>query len=250
MSFVVARLAFLLFLGLTVVPLAVHAGVYRMVHPWPASWRAADWSSAGTLPSAQANEAAFVGVYAARAGRWRGIFAVHSWIVVKPAGADRYTRYDVVGWGTPVRRDAYPADGRWYGNDPEQVVAIEGIEAERLVARIETVVANYPYARRGDYRIWPGPNSNSFVAHVLRAVPEIGAQLPPEALGRDFPTDGAWLTPTPSGTGIRLTLGGYLGLTLAWVEGLQVNVLGAVTGLDFRRPAILLPGFGRLGMTV
>ncbi|MEM7567821.1 MAG: DUF3750 domain-containing protein [Pseudomonadota bacterium] len=243
-----ARLLILAFVLLTLVPLGLHAGFYRFSNPWPASWRSADWSSAGVLPAARREDPALVAVYAARAGRWRGIFAVHSWIVMKPAGSDRYTRYDVVGWGTPVRRNAYPADGRWYGNPPERVIAIEGAKAEVLIPRIEAVVADYPYASRGDYRIWPGPNSNSFVSHVLREVPEIGVQLPSVALGRDYPTDGAWLTRTPSGTGLRLTLGGYLGLTLGWVEGLEINVLGAVTGIDIRRPALMLPGFGRIGV--
>ncbi|RYI86728.1 MAG: DUF3750 domain-containing protein, partial [Acetobacteraceae bacterium] len=32
------------------------------------------------------------------------------------------------------------------------------------------------------------------------------------------------------------------------VEGLEVNFLGAVAGLDLRRPAIKLPGLGRLGL--
>src|SRR6266567_1839912 len=41
-------------------------------------------------------------------------------------------------------------------------------------------------ARAGDYRIWPGPNSNSFVATILRAVPELAVSLPPNAVGRDF----------------------------------------------------------------
>ena len=41
---------------------------------------------------------------------------------------------------------------------------------------------------------------------------------------------------------------GYLGLTIGWVEGLEVNFLGAVLGLDIRRPALKLPGIGRLGM--
>ena len=53
---------------------------------------------------------------------------------------------------------------------------------------------------------------------------------------------------TPSGTGIRLSLGGYLGLTLGFVEGIEINFLGAVLGLDIRRPAVKLPGIGRLGM--
>lgn len=246
--FIALRRMLLLVICLTILPLSLHAGYYALAKPWPASWRAADWSSTGELPPARTREEAFVGVYAARAGRWRGIFAVHSWIVVKPRGAARYTRFDVVGWGTPVRRDAYPPDGRWYGNPPQLVAARFGDEAGALIPDILEVVETYPHAARGDYRIWPGPNSNSFVAHVLAKVPGLQAQLPSEALGRDYPTDGRWLSPTPSGTGLRLSLGGYLGVTLAWMEGIEINVLGAVTGLDIRRPAVKLPGFGRLGM--
>ena len=48
---------------------------------------------------------------------------------------------------------------------------------------------------------------------------------------------------TPSTTGVRLTLDGYFGLTLGWVEGFEIN-LGAVLGLDLRRPTIKLPGIG------
>jgi hypothetical protein len=38
-----------------------------------------------------------------------------------------------------------------------------------------------------------------------------------------------------------------LGVKLGWVEGIEVNVLGLVAGLDLRRPAVKLPGFGRIG---
>ena len=44
--------------------------------------------------------------------------------------------------------------------------------------------------------------------------------------------------------------GGYLGLALGWVEGIEINFLGAVFGLDLRRPAVKLPGLGRLGFGV
>ena len=43
------------------------------------------------------------------------------------------------------------------------------------------------------------------------------------------------------------TLAGYLGLTVGWVEGIEINLLGAVFGLDLRRPAVKLPGLGRVG---
>jgi hypothetical protein len=52
----------------------------------------------------------------------------------------------------------------------------------------------------------------------------------------------------PSRTGIQFSLRGYAGFILAWVEGVEFNLLGAVVGLNLRRPAIELPGLGRLGM--
>ncbi len=81
-------------------------------------------------------------------------------------------------------------------------------------------------------------------------MPELQATLPPTAIGKDFPYNGDVFGWTASGTGVRVTLGGYLGLALGWVEGIEVNFLGAVFGLDLRRPAVKLPGLGRLGFGV
>jgi hypothetical protein len=35
---------------------------------------------------------------------------------------------------------------------------------------------------------------------------------------------------------------------LGWYEGLELNLLGAVAGLDIRRPALKLAGLGRIGI--
>jgi hypothetical protein len=188
-------------------------------------------------------------VFAARTGRWKGIFAHHSWIVLKPAGAAGYMRYDKVGWGSPVRRNGWAADALWYGNRPELIGKAEGAEAEALIPKIEAAVAAYPHNGNGGYRVWPGPNSNTFVAHVLSAVPELDATLPPTAIGKDW-TESFMAGLTPSRTGIRASAAGLLGITLGWVEGIEINVLGAVIGLDIRRPALKLPGFGRFGVPV
>jgi hypothetical protein len=53
---------------------------------------------------------------------------------------------------------------------------------------------------------------------------------------------------TSSGTGIYASLSGYIGMTVGWVEGVEINFFGAVLGLDIRRPALKLPGIGRLGV--
>ena len=228
-------------------PLGAQAVIWSM-DDRPASWRTADWSSADILPPASANPEAFVAIYTARTGRWKGIFAVHSWIVVKPANAPRYRRFDVVGWGRPVRVNAYAPDARWYSNEPELLRAIKGPTAETLIPKIEAAVKAYPFSMRGDYRIWPGPNSNTFVAAILAAVPEIGVTLPPTAIGKDYPIDGRIFGAVPSGAGFRVNLGGVVGVTAGSVEGFEVNILGAVAGLDFSRPGIKLPGLGRIGL--
>ncbi len=180
------------------------------------------------LPPARAKPGAAVYVFAARTGRWKGIFAHHSWIVIKERGATSYTRFDKVAWGRPVKINNWAPDARWYGHTPMLVAAIEGPQAEPLVAKIKAAVARYPLSQPGDYSVWPGPNSNSFIAYVLAAIPEAGIALPPTAIGKDWRVDSQIVGWTPSGTGIQLSLGGLFGISIGWVEGLEVNVLGLV----------------------
>jgi hypothetical protein len=228
-------------------PLAASAAIY-FSRGAGAGWQTADRSSAGLLPAAADKREAVVRVYAARTVRWRGIFAVHSWIVFKDRDAGRYTRYDYTAWGQPVRENGFIPDGRWFGQIPDTVFAADGAEAERLIPKIRAAIEAYRLTEIGDYRAWPGPNSNTFIAAILDAVPEIGVTLPPTAIGRDYPYGRGWIGLTPSRSGVRATLGGYAGVTLGWREGIEVNLLGAVLGLDIRRPAIKLPGIGRIGL--
>lgn len=234
------------FLVAFLAPIAAHSVVHWQ-RGGAESWTTANWSSTGLLPRAADHKPAMVRIYAARTGRWRGNFAVHTWIVVKPEDG-AYARYDKVGWGQPIRRNAYAPDGLWFSNEFETVFAADGPDAARLIPQIEAAVRAYPYANPGDYSAWPGPNSNTFVSCVLQRVPEIGVALPPIAVGKDFPCASGWYGLTPSRTGVRLSFGGYAGVSLGWVEGFELNILGAIAGIDVRRPALKLPGFGRIGM--
>jgi uncharacterized protein DUF3750 len=235
----------LLILLLFLAPLGVHAAFYA-AEERAASWATADWSSIGLLPPAITDRQARVLVLAGHAGRWKGIFGVHTWIVLKPAGATRWTRYDVVGWGSPVRTNGWAPDGRWFGERPRVVADVSGDAASAAIPKIETAVKAYPYAKYGDYRVWPGPNSNTFIATVLRAAPELDVAMLPNAIGKDF-RDGFYLGLTDSRTGIEANLWGLLGVKLGWVEGVEFNFLSLVAGLDLRHPALKLPGFGRIG---
>ena len=238
----------LVIVGLFLLPLGAHALWWSLREDVAPNYRQADWSSASLLPLPATAPDAIVAVYAARVGRWRGIFAHHTWGVVKVAGADRYTRYDKVGWGSPVRTNGWAPDGRWFGNAPRPIVLIEGEAAQGLIPQIQAAVASYPYRVSGDYHAWPGPNSNTFVAHVMRSVPELGAALPPTALGKNWQPFRDIVGLTPSRTGVQISLGGYVGVAVGWVEGIEFDFLGLVAGIDIRRPALKLPGWGRIGM--
>jgi Protein of unknown function (DUF3750) len=233
-------------LALFLLPLAARAAMFAF-EDRPRSWRDADWSSIGSLPPAERHPEARVLVLSGRTGGWKGVLAVHSWIVVKGENGRRWTRYDVVGWGNPLRINGWAPDGRWYGDRPAVIVDLKGAPAEALIPKIEAAITAYQFSNAGDYRMWPGPNSNTFVATVLRAVPELAISLPSNAIGRDFRPE-AYLGLSDSGTGIEANLWGLIGIKLGWVEGLELNFFGLVAGLDIRNPALKLPGFGRLGL--
>ena len=235
----------LFFLIAFLVPLGTHAAFWA-TQSHASSWHTADWSSSGILPEPAADRKAAVYVLAARTGRWKGIFAHHTWIVLKPAGAHTYTRYDVVGWGRPVRKDNYDPDGKWYSHKPNIVVSLHGGAAARAIPQIRLAILRYPFSDRGDYHIWPGPNSNTFIAYIARSVPALACGLLPTAIGKDYSE--SLFDTVPSRTGWQISIRGIFAVTVAWVEGIEINLFGAVVGLDLRRPAIKLPGWGRIGI--
>lgn len=93
------------------------------------------------------------------------------------------------------------------------VFDLKGTTAQALIPRIEAAIKEYRCANAGDYRMWPVPNSNTFVAKVLRSLPEMRAGLPSHAVGRDF-RPMPYVGLTDSGTGIEFSLWGLLGIKI------------------------------------
>ena len=213
-------------------------------------WRSATHRSAGFAPDPASHREPVVQVYASRAFAWRGAFADHTWIAVKPEGAASYTRYEVIGWyaggGRSVVSESSQRapDAEWYGSPPRLVRDLRGAEAQAVIDRLQQAIASYPYP--AEYRIWPGPNSNTFVAHLGRAIPELRLAMPSTAIGKDYVSLREIVGPSPSHTGFAVSLYGLAGVMAAWDEGVEVNVLGLVAGVDLRRPALKIPGIGRV----
>jgi hypothetical protein len=213
-------------------------------------FRTADRSSTGLAPAPSTTPEAIVQVYAARALNWRGIFGVHCWIATKPENAHEYHVHHVIGWrmyrNLPVVVSAPGVpDGRWFGNEPMIVGELRGEEAAQAIPKVLQAVESYPYPN--EYNLWPGPNSNTFVAYVGRQVPELRMDLPPTAIGKDYPINGSILDRAPSGTGFQVSMLGVLAVTVAQQEGIELNLLGLNFGVDLFKPAIKLPFIGRIG---
>jgi hypothetical protein len=213
-------------------------------------WRTANRDSAGLAPDPATTSEAVIQVYAARAFNWRGLFAVHTWIATKAPGAPHYTVYQVVGWnlrhgGSVVEAGPDLPDRRWYDAEPQVIAELRGERAAALLPAIAAAAARYPHAH--EYRLWPGPNSNTFVAYIAREVPALGLELPATAIGKDYLPNTGVVARAPSGTGVQVSLAGALGILAARAEGLEVNILGLVFGVDPLGPALKLPGIGRLG---
>jgi len=217
--------------------------------PMEGDWSTATRQSAAIAPEAGKTPEAIVQIYAARAFRWRGAFAVHSWIAIKPPNAPHYTTFEVVRWhiengNGAIRVHEGDPDRYWYGAKPALLADIRGTKAENAINKIMKAIEHYPY--KGAYRTWPGPNSNTFTAHILRQVPELKVDLPSTAIGKDFLGNTKVFARAPSRTGFQFSLYGVFGILVALEEGIEINLAGLSAGIDLGDLALRLPGFGAI----
>lgn len=152
-------------------------------------WRTASRESAGIAPDPAVTREAVLELYGASAWGWRGWFAIHTWIAAKPANADSYTVYEVVGWrlrgGLPaVRIEQDLPDRLWFGARPRLLKELRGKGVDELINAVDRAAKSYPWP--ATYEAFPGPNSNTFTAWILLKVPELGLELPFSAIGSGY----------------------------------------------------------------
>tara|TARA_Y100000588_G_scaffold109839_1_gene120421 strand:+ start:219 stop:758 length:540 start_codon:yes stop_codon:yes gene_type:complete len=153
------------------------------------SWRTASRQSAGIAPDPSVTKEAVLHVYGADTWGWRGWFAIHTWIAAKRTGESYYTVYDVVGWrrysGQSVMRITKDIPDRyWFGEKPILIKEHRGAEVDELIDAVEKAVEVYPWKTK--YKVFPGPNSNTFTAWVAKHVPELELDLPFSAFGSGY----------------------------------------------------------------
>ena len=131
--------------------------------------------------------AASIRVYGANVRGLRGYFAIHTWIATRSAVEEHYQIHQVIGWrlrrtGTALTYHEGDPDRPWFGNDAILLHELTGADAETAIPGVRAAIKSYPFAK--NYRMFPGPNSNSFTEWVAQEVPELGLQLPVKAIGR------------------------------------------------------------------
>jgi hypothetical protein len=96
-----------------------------------------------------------------------------------------------------------------------------------------------------EYRAFPGPNSNTYISRILSGVPGLSAELPHNSLGKNYTEifSAGWTT---SADGFYLdTL--LLGVSLGYLQGIELHLIGLTAGISFWPPAIKLPILPRIG---
>lgn len=218
----------------------------------PASTSDQDWASEsyGYAPHPGDYKDGIIQVYGARTRGIKKVLAVHTWIATKKKGADHYVISQIFGWrlkrnGTALNQKPGIPDTDWAGNEPMLILDVRGMEAEKLLDKIDTAIQDYPW--KDTYTVWPGPNSNTFIAWIGLEVPELQMDLPSTAIGKDWRPISETFGKSVSGTGVQASLYGLLGVTAAFEEGLEINILGLSIELDLFDKAVELPGIGRIG---
>ena len=118
-----------------------------------------------------------------------GFLAWHYWLVVSDeSGCHRWEVWQTKNAGGSCIGHVHcdlkgPEDG--VGGGPSRVAAQWTGETARRIVQVLGAIESYPYCE--SYHYWPGPNSNTFAAWVLRqaGVPQ---RLDPRGIGRNYPT--------------------------------------------------------------
>jgi hypothetical protein len=174
--------------------------------------------------------------------------AIHYWFAVFTSVEKEWSRWELwqepglvpTSWGhihknlmhpdSGVGGGAYKIDKEWRGKRAHDIISV-------LNKPIE-----YPYFNK--YHAWPGPNSNTYAAWILKRA-KVPVDLHPMAIGKDFlGFIGAGLSPTRTGVQVESPI---LGLKVGLKDGIEIHLLCTTIGLDLWPPALKTP-LGRLGI--
>ncbi len=173
--------------------------------------------------------------------------AVHYWLVTFDPAEGRWHRWDLweykdvrpPNWGH-VHEDLMAPDA-WPGGGPGRPEREWHGDEARAIRNVLARSPEYPYRNR--YLAWPGPNSNTYIAWVLREA-GVSADIDPRAIGRDY-LGRVGIGWTTTRTGVQAE-SPVLGVKAGLKDGVELHFLTFTLGIDTWPPALKTP-LGRVG---
>ncbi|MCF7852784.1 MAG: DUF3750 domain-containing protein [Simkaniaceae bacterium] len=194
---------------------------------------------------------ALVQIYQAKEQQWKGMLSVRTWIATKEKHSRSYVVYEVLGSKLPKHESVVSIqkkapDEFWYGQKPEIIYELKGLEAELAIPKIDQLARQYPHTH--EYEMWFGPNDNTFVSHIVRHVDQIQFSMPSNAMGKDYIVGDHMFARSPSKTGYQFNYKGLGGFLLSRDEGVEVSIFGLVFGVNPMQGEVKLPGYGSVSI--
>ena len=173
------------------------------------------------------------------------------WVVSK--GQDSWHRWEVWQWRNAFRQPQTPmqvayghvhrnlmAPLQGIGGGPSYALQTwQGETAEKILAALER--HSETYISRDVYWLWPGPNSNTYVARIL-AYAGVRVSLPGTAIGKDW--DGIFKIQLARSPFLLQLYTPILGAKVSLTRDLELNFLGSTLGFDLQRQELKHP-FGK-----
>lgn len=175
---------------------------------------------------------------------WYSQFAQHSWIDFRPAEQAQWVRIEANTDPKiePISDKEARQATRW-GRDVSLLLMLRGDAAAAVLVDLqreaERIIVGF------EYQAFPGPNSNTYISRVLRAVPGLSAQLDHNSVGKDYtPIVSTGLTTANDGVYLDTVV---LGASAGYLSGVELHLLGLTLGLGFWPPGIKIPVLPRIG---
>ena len=174
---------FFLFIFISVLSGSLMRSLKKPTSRNPSNTSDKEWAlrSYGYAPHPSDFNDAIIQVYAARTRGSKKALAVHTWIATKRKNADQYMISQIFGWrlrpgGSALYREPGIPDKAWARNEPLLIQELRGTGVEQIIDKVDEAIKIYPWQE--EYTVWPGPNSNTFIAWLGLQVPELQLDLP------------------------------------------------------------------------
>ncbi len=129
-------------------------------------------------------------------------------------------------------------DTRWESRVLVHEVIV-GPKAQSIIQQLRIQTKAYPFSKMEDYVVWPGPNSNTYVDHMSRAVDDFDFSLSHNCVGKNYQGT-FYIGPSTTGLGAQIETA-YIGLQVGLIEGFELHLLGSTLGVGTWPLALKIP---------